>query len=132
MIPIGNRVIGVGDFKINQLYVLNCGYYRGQVVKLEWISTNKPIFLEGKHHRQISVILINDQNKKIVSQLNHLSVRKGIPNYPSPPVVVKLTTNNPFKNLSNKNLIHLAVKSDNRKVLQEYIRRFKKKPKFKR
>jgi|ERR1035437_764735 hypothetical protein len=120
-----NRIIGVGAFKIGNIYMLNDGYYKGQLVKLLWISVNKPIYVYPQHFRQVQIILINERNKKINAPLNHLSISNHQP-------VVFLAPINPFKKLSNKNLIKLAVKTDNRKVLQEYIRRFKKKPKFKR
>ena len=70
----GTKVITqVGDFRVNEVYHLTAGHYRGKLIKLNYISPTKQVMIEKSRNRFVCGELV-ESNLKINTVLEHLEL----------------------------------------------------------
>lgn len=117
------QILEAEGIKVGGTYKLIEGWFAGELMKVRYIAPYKQLTVHGSNirHRQVSGDLLNGQG-----QVNPM-IKSLID--PAIDIRRKPAITNPMKTASNKIVIKLA-KSGNRKAVQEFVRRFKKKPNF--
>lgn len=107
----------IGIINVGDIYTITEGEFVGKSILIEWISPNKQIHIgNNQMRRQVYGKLLNS-NKRINTILEFLKE------------YIDLKNSIRIKNMSDFDLIKLC-KKDNKNAIKEFVRRFKKLPKF--
>ena len=70
----GGKIVNqVGEFRVNNNYLLTGGYHSGKMLRLTYISYHKQVIIDGNRERQISGELLGEEMPiRVNAVLSHL------------------------------------------------------------
>lgn len=118
------QVIEADGFRIGQAYMMKSGWYKGYMLRLDWIAKQKHLYIFGTGARE----------RQMSGAITHHGKQIQINTYPSElwlqvPVIVGMSIEQRLSKSNNVTIIKLAS-TGNKAAIKEFIRRFKKVPKL--
>lgn len=101
---------------VGKIYKLQDGYHQGNLIRIISIDFSKKMIIDGKKYRKAHGMIIT-------SQLHINFLLKDLKSK------IKIVRETPMSEKSNPDIVKLARLGD-RLATQEFVRRFKRKPKF--